>query len=340
MALGSLPAKLLSPCDIVLDNVLNCLCDASRKEATVGGEGDAETRRNSIKALVNVCKTVGIGTIPTAGMDDAPIKPLTKNQTQRVFDALLAAMDDYSTDRRGDVGSWSRVAAMNGLETLSYLSIDATNAFPHSSSRLVPISHPSKELSTNPVIATPSFFERRTCLVKVASENANLTPASSLTHHYDECDNNFFDEELCLSIFSSLLKQLSEKLDAVRCEAGECIERLLNMESPCVPFVPCQDLLIKELDLNTPKNWSNTALTFPLLMCVVNIDGFIEPILSGIVISVGGLTESVSKSSSAALFEWIRSLRSARATSKINQMGEGESAVEVCALYHIMFIQS
>jgi hypothetical protein len=58
-------------------------------------------------------------------------------------------------------------------------------------------------------------------------------------------------------------------------------------------------------------------------MCAVNIEGFLEPILSGIVISVGGLTESVSKSSCAALFEWIRELRHAKATPRIIQMGEG-----------------
>mmetsp|Transcript_2859 Transcript_2859/g.6159 ORF Transcript_2859/g.6159 Transcript_2859/m.6159 type:complete len:258 (+) Transcript_2859:751-1524(+) len=56
-------------------------------------------------------------------------------------------------------------------------------------------------------------------------------------------------------------------------------------------------------------------------MSAINIDEFLEPILSGVVISVGGLTESVSKSSSAALFEWIKSLRIAGATSTLNEMG-------------------
>mmetsp|Transcript_11245 Transcript_11245/g.23963 ORF Transcript_11245/g.23963 Transcript_11245/m.23963 type:complete len:258 (+) Transcript_11245:56-829(+) len=57
-------------------------------------------------------------------------------------------------------------------------------------------------------------------------------------------------------------------------------------------------------------------------MKAVNIDDFTQPILSGIVVSVGGLTESVSKSSSASLFEWIKGLRAAKATSKIFRMGE------------------
>ncbi|EED95613.1 tubulin-specific chaperone d, partial [Thalassiosira pseudonana CCMP1335] len=258
LALGHLPGKLLAPSEQVLDSVLDCLIHASKKSTLVGGEGDAETRRNAILSLINVCKTAGIGH-SSLEANLSPTNSLTTCQTERVFAALLSAMEDYNMDRRGDVGSWSRVAAMNGLEALTYLSYSA----------------------------------------------------------------KFFDEGLCCSILSALLKQLGEKLDAVRCEAGECLERLLTNNNPRLPFVPHRTMLIRALDLNKQgKNWSNPAMTFPLLMCAINIDVFLDPILSGLVISVGGLTESVSKSSSASLFEWIRDLRSAKATSKLYQMGE------------------
>jgi len=67
-------------------------------------------------------------------------------------------------------------------------------------------------------------------------------------------------------------------------------------------------------------------VTFPLLFRVISIDDFATPILAGTVISVGGLTESVSKSSCAALFDWVKCLRSAKALSKLTQMGEGENS--------------
>lgn len=35
---------------------------------------------------------------------------------KEVFDALLAALDDYSVDNRGDVGSWVREAALKAAE--------------------------------------------------------------------------------------------------------------------------------------------------------------------------------------------------------------------------------
>ncbi len=61
-------------------------------------------------------------------------------------------------------------------------------------------------------------------------------------------------------------------------------------------------MLFVALNLNEPNtNWSDSAQTFHLHMKAALINEFTEPILSGIVISVGGLTESVSKSSSASL---------------------------------------
>lgn len=313
LALGHLPEKLLAPNRSVLDSIIQCLCDASRKESLVGGEGDAETRRNAIVSLVKVCTTVGLGGIDTAlpETETSPVFRLTGKQTKQVFGALLAAMEDYNTDRRGDVGSWSRIAAMDGLETLTNLSIKASTIFPHSSCQ-----GPAHFVSLDEVIV-PSF-KNRVIFLAVKSTNSQ----QSLFHAGEHI---FFDEQLCCSVIGALLKQLGEKLDVVRCKAGECLERLLTTRSPRLPFVPHREMLVRALSLHDlPKNWADPSLTFPLIMRAANIDEFTEPILSGIVVSVGGLTESVSKSSSAALYEWIRGSRSVKSTQKIFRMGEGE----------------
>ena len=304
LGLGRLPAKLLAPSHAVLDSVLDCLRIALAKESLVGGEGDAETRRNSIISLVNVCKTVGIETFEKINHATSPICPLTRCQTKRVFESLLSAMDDYNTDRRGDVGSWSRIAAMAGLEALSYLAISASNTFPHT---MTPITEDFFENDAPPFRQRASF----------TSDEYSITNESSVLHL------EYFNERLCLAVMSALLKQLGEKLDAVRCQAGECIERLLTAQSPRIPFVPHRRMLLKALRIGDQiTNWSNPALTFPILMRTVNIDDFFEPILEGIIVSVGGLTESVSKKSTASLCEWIRVCRQLKSTHKILQMGE------------------
>jgi len=301
----------------VLQSVLDCLCYASKTLTLVGGEGDAETRRNAIISLVNVCKTVGIdskNTMPIAEADAFPIHRLTKKQTKMVFHSLLSAMDDYNTDRRGDVGSWSRIAAMDGFQAFANLSIKASTGFPHSPGQ-VTSSDPSALAGPNEEVIVPSFEKR-----------LDFLRADVLSKKVDQSldDTIFFDEQMCCSMLSALLKQLGEKLDTVRCKAGECLETLLTNDSPRLPFVPYRHMLVRALNVSNErdKNWSDPALTFPLLMRAINIDEFTVPILSGVVISVGGLTESVSKNSSASLFEWIRGLRTAKATPKIFRMGE------------------
>ncbi len=325
LALGHLPAKLLAPSCEVLDSILGCLCSAARKESLVGGEGDAETRRNAITSLVNVCTIVGINKseIISSEEESFPIYRLQKPQTDRVFASLLASMEDYNFDRRGDVGSWSRIASIGGLEALAKLTIEASYSFPHSSG----------QCSNHPLLNdfAPSLKKRHVFLTK--DRYASFQYPSNTK----SC-KTFFDEQLCCSILSALLKQLGEKLDVVRCKAGVCLERLLTNVSPRLPFVPNRNMLFLALNLHDPNtNWSDPAQTFPLLMRAALIDEFTEPILSGIVISVGGLTESVSKSSSASLFEWIRGLRAAKATSKIFRMGEGEMRLSTS---HIQIITS
>ena len=47
--------------------------------------------------------------------DDFAICPST---LERLMSSLLSAMDDYTLDRRGDIGAWAREAAMQGLANL------------------------------------------------------------------------------------------------------------------------------------------------------------------------------------------------------------------------------
>ncbi len=321
LALGALPAKLLAPTSQVLDSVLHCLCGASRKDSLVGGEGDAETRRNAIISLVSVCTTVGIDDKEMsflAGAQTHPVHHLNRDQIYLVFGSLLATMDDYNTDRRGDVGSWSRMAAMDGLEALANMAIGASTTVPHCTGH-----DAAAKSNPSPEIAVPSFKNRLHFLATNESVGAQHNRTV------------LFNEQMCSSILCALMKQLGEKLDVVRAKAGECLERLLTNDSPRLPFVPYRQILIQALSLHTTavKNWADPALTFPLLMKAVNIDGFTQSILSGVVVSVGGLTESVSKSSSASLYEWIRSLRTAKALPQLARMGEGECLFRTSGLH-------
>ena len=55
--------------------------------------------------MVEVCETVGVG-------GEGQRAGLSTEQVGQVFEALLTACEDYSSDKRGDVGSWSRVVSL------------------------------------------------------------------------------------------------------------------------------------------------------------------------------------------------------------------------------------
>lgn len=152
---------------------------------------------------------------------------------------------------------------------------------------------------------------------------------------------HFFYEVICKRIFCALLKQLSEKRDTVRTKAGESIVRLLKSANPRIPFIPERSNLTAVLCLadhchslscqfyvdnrgcenQFNINWANAAKTFPLMMRAVNIEAYFGDVISGIIISVEGLSESIIKNSTSALLEWVRTLNEVGAVGRIGRLG-------------------
>ena len=103
LAMGRLPKALLLP------ETHECI-DALRKATEIEAkeeDRDAESRANAVKALTNV--------VCEMHNDPSCIEEAEVEYLKEVMETLFACMEDYSTDRRGDVGSWIREAAMHGL---------------------------------------------------------------------------------------------------------------------------------------------------------------------------------------------------------------------------------
>ena len=270
LAFGYLPAKLLAPCTDVLDSIICCLCRISHFDAKVGTEKDAETRRNALIALRQVISTVGIEADLRGGVNRGNISGMNAKQVSCVFDAFFAGLEDYNVDRRGDVGSWCRIEAMKGLETIAYLVVEQTTE------------------ASLPLLLDSSMASR---------------------------------------MIGSLLKQLSEKLDNARVEAGSCLHRILTKQDPAIPFIPEKDYLeecFSPHDANQNMNWSDASVTFPMVAKAATVDIYFSPIIAGMVISVGGLTESVAKQSCASLLQLVKQ---AKGSKRISELGNSESFV-------------
>ncbi|XP_069785635.1 tubulin-specific chaperone D isoform X2 [Narcine bancroftii] len=110
LALGALPKFMLNG---KLDQVLEGLQRVTwitMKDTTF-----AEARRDALRAIAEVCKTVGVN-------EDGPSDQVVcQSNVSQIYNTLLGCMNDYTTDIRGDIGAWVREAAMTSLMELTIL---------------------------------------------------------------------------------------------------------------------------------------------------------------------------------------------------------------------------
>ena len=294
LKLGALPRKLVI---VALQRVLEILVELSNRRAKVA-TNPRGTRRNAINALIG-------------GMRDGRRgrgRPVVR-AGQAHFDALLDATEDYSTDKRGDIGSWSRIVAMHGLGELTRLSVEASSFVP-------------QQLDAQTAVAAsemmvPDATQRQkhmTPEVQIAVQRA-LHARHRLSSQPNFSIDEFFTPEICELVICALLKQLSEKLDIVRKCAGEILQQLLVSTKPRIPYIPARPALMGALELSDARptietNWALAHVSFPMIvkMMLLDNDRYHDAILSGLVLSVGGLTEAVVKSATSALLTVTKAL--------------------------------
>ncbi|KAI0732028.1 TBCD protein [Fomitopsis betulina] len=97
-------------------NVIGCLLkcvDRSNPSAVV----NIEARRNAFESMPQILSSV------VAKLSDH-LSPETVNQ---MTDAMLDGLTDYTSDERGDVGSWVRIACIKGLTVFSEILLPAAS---------------------------------------------------------------------------------------------------------------------------------------------------------------------------------------------------------------------
>ena len=117
------------------------------------------------------------------------------------------------------------------------------------------------------------------------------------------------EPQLVAAFVCAVLKQAVEKIDRVRECAGLTLQRVLR-HSPPVQHVPQRAELERALAVclgssAAAVDWSAPSVSFPLLCPLLSVPAFTFPLLSGLVLAVGGLTESVVRQSSSALLQQL-----------------------------------
>ena len=393
-ALGALPARLLLPS---LDLILGSLEELAREGRKVGDEPDAETRRNALWALVEVTHTLGVQGRREGGREGW----MNREQVQRVLRILLRSLGDYAMDKRGDIGSWVRMAALQGLASVVRVVREegreggreegkicvgerVVTAYGEGKVREVRCEGEVCVVQFEEGQAGSFFFpygpgvgllSRAACrpLGRVeggAKEEGKegTAAADTMIIGFDGGENaggaaggaasssSLIDPVLMTNIISAVLKQFSEKLDAVRECAGHVLLQLLPLAHDAAGYSFLISLffgrglgekcgkrsgstaITTTNHNNNNKNITTTATTsnssisssnscinkrreeneailfrggapsevFPRVVCLLEIEQYHSEVLAGLVVSVGGLTESVVKASLGAVMEWAQ----------------------------------
>ncbi|PSS24147.1 Tubulin-folding cofactor D like [Actinidia chinensis var. chinensis] len=272
LAIRILPLKFLAKRWNV---VLPKLCSACMIEDNPE-DRDAEARVNAVKCLISACETLA-GTEENSedlfGEDDMSMFLCIKNE---VMQCLFKALDDYSIDNRGDVGSWVREAALDALQRCTFILCRKDSMGNSSRSRKV----------------------------ESASEQLNS----------DIIENNqmytFFDENLATSLVGGIVKQAVEKMDKIREMAAKVLRRILYNKTVFVPFIPYREKL-EEIIPDKNLKWGLPTASYSRFVQLLQLSCYNKYVISGLVISVGGLQDSLRKASLAALLDYIQSSNTA-----------------------------
>jgi len=180
---------------------------------------DVEARVNAVKGLISVCEM-----LTQAGEDsniqsmDMSLFLLPKNE---VMMSLFEALDDYSVDNRGDVGSWVHDAAMGGLGRCTYILCkrDSTGSTRRSD-------------EVEPVQELPN---------SVMVKNNQM--------------DSLFDANLASILVGGICKQAVEKMDKLREAAAKVLQRIFYNKMVYIPYIPYREKLEELVPSDAGLQW-------------------------------------------------------------------------------------
>ncbi|KAL8138024.1 hypothetical protein V2J09_004025 [Rumex salicifolius] len=250
LALGVLPYEYLAKNwkDLLLKLCKSCLIEDKPDDC------DAEARVNAVQGLASICETLTESRVDTE--DYMSLLLIIKIE---VMESLFKALDDYSVDNRGDVGSWVRKAAIDGLERCTY-------------------------------ILCKDYL--------VESKSAPLTDETVIA-------NQLFDVDLATNLVTGLIKQAVEKMDKLREVAANTLQRILYNKTFFVPFIPYKEELQEYFPAEVAQKWGDPTFSYPRFVQLLQFSCYSRHLLSGLVIAIGGLQDSLKKTSLTALLEYL-----------------------------------
>ncbi|KAJ3289980.1 hypothetical protein HDU79_003644 [Rhizoclosmatium sp. JEL0117] len=117
--------------------------------------------------------------------------------------------------------------------------------------------------------------------------------------------------EISARAVKALLRQSVEKIDRVRESAGVALSQVLNLKDVNLGILDSsRDLAriaVQESE-SGELNWLNTADVYPRMVKLLAVDEFRDDLMVGLVVSVGGISESLVRFSTSSFVEFVNAL--------------------------------
>jgi len=133
---------------------------------------------------------------------------------------LFKALDDYSVDNRGDVGSWVREAAMDGLERCTYILCRRDSA----GSMKTPYVEQPVKLPDKDVVTQDALYP-------------------------------LLDTNIATNLVGGIAKQAVEKMDKLRDTAAKTLQRILYNQQYSITSLPHREMLQDIIPCDTNLRW-------------------------------------------------------------------------------------
>ncbi|KAK9767248.1 hypothetical protein K7432_003080 [Basidiobolus ranarum] len=141
-----------------------------------------------------------------------------------------------------------------------------------------------------------------------------LRALASLTSLLDQSTEPYITPAVSVQIISGLLKQCVERIDRIRACAGECLQCLLygdetlELPVPGIRYIASREVMEEAIPKDVKLNWYSAMAIYPRMVYVLVIPEYRLDLLTGFIVSAGGLTESLVRHSSSSLVEFISEL--------------------------------
>ncbi|XP_058024468.1 tubulin-specific chaperone D [Ahaetulla prasina] len=143
---------------------------------------------------------------------------------------------------------------------------------------------------------------------------AAMTSLMEITLLLTRTEPALIDANISKRIMCSVAQQSAEKIDRFRAHAGSVFLTLLYFDNPPVPHIPHRE----DLERIFPRseavtfNWKAPSQAFPRVTQLLGLASYRYHILTGLTVSIGGLTESTVRCSSQSLFNYLKSIQNDR----------------------------